>query len=88
MEYLIKNTIDDVSKFANEFSSFLISIKNMKRSTFISGDFNVNLLSVNSKRHFFRGIHEFGHRCTNLSIPTPWTTGCDPWTSECDPLDY
>ena len=47
-----KYTIDDVSKFTDEFSSFLTSIKNMKRSTFISGDFNVNLLSINSKRHF------------------------------------
>ena len=45
-------TIDDVNKFTDEFSNFLTLTKNMKHSTFICGDFNINLLSINAKQHF------------------------------------
>ena len=50
-KYLISNIyrlpneiVQDVNIFTNEFSTYLSLIKNRKRSSFICGDFNINLL--------------------------------------------
>ena len=45
-------TIDEVNIFTEQFSCFLTSVGKLKHSTFICGDFNINLLSMNSKLHF------------------------------------
>ena len=37
--------------FISEFSHFLDSLRGLNRSSFICGDFNINLLDINSKEH-------------------------------------
>jgi len=44
--------VDEVNTFTDEFTTFLISVKKLKHSAFICGDYNINLLSINSKRHY------------------------------------
>ena len=58
-KYLIGNMyrlpgmiVDDFKTFIDEFTSFLTTIKNMKHSAFICGDFNIDLLKIGSNRHF------------------------------------
>ena len=58
-KYLISNIyrlpneiVQDVNIFTNEFSTYLSLIKNRKRSSFICGDFNINLLLLDAKQHY------------------------------------
>ena len=44
--------VQDVNIFTNEFSTYLSLIKNHKRSSFICGDFNINLLLLDAKQHY------------------------------------
>ena len=44
--------VADNDLFTTEFSSFLRSVKHSHSSVFICGDFNINLLSINSNSHF------------------------------------
>ena len=44
--------VADIDLFTTEFSSFLRSVKHSHSSVFICGDFNINLLSINSNSHF------------------------------------
>ena len=57
-KYIISNTyrlptdtIDDVQIFTNEFSAFLTTVKHRNQNAYICGDFNINLLSINTKKH-------------------------------------
>ena len=44
--------VEDFKIFVDEFSSFLTSIRSLKHSAFICGDFNIDLLKINSNKHF------------------------------------
>ena len=44
--------VQDVNIFATEFSTYLSLIKNRKRISFICGDFNINLLSLDTRQHY------------------------------------
>ena len=44
--------VADIDLFTTEFSSLLRSVKHSHSSVFICGDFNINLLSINSNSHF------------------------------------
>ena len=44
--------VADIDLFTTEFSSFLRSVKHSHSSVFICGNFNINLLSINSNSHF------------------------------------
>ena len=58
-KYLVSNVyrlpnelVQDVNIFATEFSTYLSLIKNRKRISFICGDFNINLLSLDTRQHY------------------------------------
>ena len=42
----------DVNIFATEFTTYLSLIRNRKRTSFICGDFNINLLSLDTRQHY------------------------------------
>ena len=48
---ILTDTIDDVQIFTNEFSAFLTTVKHRNQNAYICGDFNINLLSINTKKH-------------------------------------
>ena len=53
IDYRLPNEIvQDVNIFATEFSTYLSFIKNRKRTSFICGDFNINLLSLDTRQHY------------------------------------
>ena len=58
-KYIISNIyrppekyIEELDRFIEEFEIFLTIIKCYKKSAFICGDFNINLLEINNNRHF------------------------------------
>ena len=58
-KYIISNIyrppekyIEELDRFIEEFEIFLTIIKRYKKSAFICGDFNINLLEINNNRHF------------------------------------
>ena len=58
-KYIISNIyrppekyIEELDIFIEEFEIFLTIIKHYKKSAFICGDFNINLLEINNNRHF------------------------------------
>ena len=58
-KYLLSNVyrlpgliVEEFDLFVDQFSSFLNAVNNLKRSSFICGDFNINLLQLNTNRHF------------------------------------
>ena len=48
----MKQYIEEIDIFIEEFEIFLTIIKRYKKSAFICGDFNINLLEINNNRHF------------------------------------
>ena len=57
-KYLISNIyrppekyVVELDLFIGEFSEFLVALRNYNRSTFVCGDFNINLLDINSNNH-------------------------------------
>ena len=44
--------VDDFQTFVDEFSSFLTVINNLKHSSFICGDLNINLLQIDTNIHY------------------------------------
>ena len=51
---VVSSCIQDVVEldlFIGEFSEFLVALRNYNRSTFVCGDFNINLLDINSNNH-------------------------------------
>ena len=79
-KYLINNIyrlpneiVQDVNIFTNEYSTYMSLIKNRKRSSFICGDFNINLLLLDTKQHynnFYDCVTEKRLFPTNSSIYT------------------
>ena len=58
-KYIISNIhrppekyIEELDIFIEKFEIFLTIIKRYKKSAFICGDFNINLLEINNNRHF------------------------------------
>ena len=41
----------ELDLFISEFSHFIDSLRGLNRSSFICGDFNINLLDINSNEH-------------------------------------
>ena len=44
--------IDELNVFVQEFSLFLNSLQDLNRTSFVCGDFNINLLEINSSTHY------------------------------------
>ena len=44
--------VDEFRLFSDEFSSFLTSMKQLKHATFVTGDFNIDLLKIDTNAHF------------------------------------
>ena len=58
--------------FISEFSQFIDTIRGLKRSSFICGDFNINLLDINSNDHvneYFESICSRGF-FPRITLPT------------------
>ena len=53
---LATDTIDDVQIFTNGISAFLTTAKRRNQNAYICGDFNVNLLSINTKKNMLLNI--------------------------------
>ena len=78
-KYIISNIyrlpgmiVDYFTQFVNEFTSFLTSIKNLKHSAFICGDFNIDLLKVGINRHcssYFDNVTSKGF-FPRITLPT------------------
>jgi len=47
-----EKSMEELDLFIDEFSTFLTVVKHLNRSSFICGDFNINLLEINTNRHF------------------------------------
>ena len=47
-----ESLVEELDLFISQFSSFLNLLKHTKRSNFISADFNINLLQINTNKHF------------------------------------
>ena len=62
----------ELDLFIGEFSDFLNSLRNYNRSTFVCGDFNVNLLEITSNHHvseYFESICSMGY-FPRITLPT------------------
>ena len=44
--------VDDINIFTNELSSLLVKVKNLKHSSYLCGDYNIDLLKVKTNRHY------------------------------------
>ena len=64
--------MDTFNIFIDEFSSFLYALNNIRQSTFICGDFNIDLLQIHSNNHYhsyFESILSNGFFPT-ITLPT------------------
>ena len=78
-KYIISNIyrpperyVIELDLFTSEFSQFIDTIRGLKRSSFICGDFNINLLDINSNDHvneYFVSICSRGF-FPKLTLPT------------------
>ena len=62
----------ELDLFISEFSHFMDSLRGLNRSSFICGDFNINLLDINSKEHvneYFESICSRGF-FPKITLPT------------------
>ena len=62
----------ELDLFIGEFSDFLNSLRNYNRSTFVCGDFNINLLEITSNHHvseYFESICSMGY-FPRITLPT------------------
>ena len=44
--------VDGINTFTNDLSSFLVKLKNLKRSAYPFGDYNIDLLKVKMNKHY------------------------------------
>ena len=44
--------VNDLDTFSNELSTLLITVKNLKHSTYVWGDYNIDLLKVKINKHY------------------------------------
>jgi len=71
--------VDKCNKFVAEFSEILNLIQRRKRTTYISGDFNIDLLKINEKHHynnFYDSIITSGFH-PKISLPTRFNPNHD-----------
>ena len=78
-KYIISNNyrpperyVIELDLFISEFSQFIDTIRGLKRSSFICGDFNINLLDINSNDHvneYFESICSRGF-FPRITLPT------------------
>ena len=78
-KYIISNIyrpperyVIELDLFISEFSQFIDTIRGLKRSSFICGDFNINLLDINSNDHvneYFESICSRGF-FPRITLPT------------------
>ena len=62
----------ELDLFIGEFFDFLNSLRNYNRSTFVCGDFNINLLEITSNHHvseYFESICSMGY-FPRITLPT------------------
>ena len=57
-------TVEELSTFTDEFSSFLETLKHMRLSAFVCGDYNINLLQIHSNHN----VNTFFERVTSNSF--------------------
>ena len=71
--YRLPNEIvQDVNTFTDEFSLYLSLLKRRKHSSFVCGDFNINLLSLDNKRHVNHFFETVMVKCffPRITLPT------------------
>ena len=71
--YRLPNEIvQDVNTFTDEFSLYLSLLKRRKHSSFVCRDFNINLLSLDNKRHFNHFFDTVMVKCffPRITLPT------------------
>ena len=61
----------ELDLFVSEFSHFIDSLRGLNRSSFICGDFNINLLDINSKEHVNEYFESICSRAYFLKITLP-----------------
>ena len=44
--------LNEFEQFVQEFELFMVNIKNLKHSSYLCGDYNIDLLRINTDRHF------------------------------------
>ena len=69
---LPKYEVEDYSTFTEEFESFIVYLNTLKHTSFICGDFNLNLLLVNRNQHvgyFFENTLSRGY-FPRITLPT------------------
>ena len=78
-KYLLSNIyrlpneiVQDVNTFTDEFSLYLSLLKRRKHSSFVYGDFNINLLSLDNKRHVNHSFETVMVKCffPKITLPT------------------
>ena len=67
--YRLPNEIvQDVNTFTDEFSLYLSLLKRRKHSSFVCGDFNITLLSLDNKRHVNHFFDTVMVKCFSLEL--------------------
>ena len=78
-KYLLSNIyrlpneiVQDVNTFTDEFSLYLSLLKRRKHYSFVCGDFNINLLSLDNKRHVNHFFETVMVKCffPRITLPT------------------
>ena len=74
-KYLLSNIyrlpneiVQDVNTFTDQFSLYLSLLKRRKHSSFVCGDFNINLLSLDNKRHVNHFFETVMVKCFSLEL--------------------
>ena len=71
-EGLTERFVDELNVFVQAFSSFLNSLQDLNRTSFVCGDFNINMLEINSNTHYngyFESIYSKGF-FPRITLPT------------------
>ena len=65
-------TVDEITKFTNEFCNLLNELKRTNHRVYTCGDFNVNLLNINTNssfNYYFESVISYG--CyPKITLPT------------------
>ena len=64
--------VNDLDAFTNELSSLLSKIKSIKHSSYVCGDYNIDLLKVKDNKHYCKYFDEIiSHGCfSKITLPT------------------
>ena len=82
-KYIISNiyrrpgeVLDEFNVFLEEFTSFLLYIKNQNRPSYLCGDYNIDLLKIKTKNHFNDYFDELVTNGFFPKITLPIVTQC------------